>query len=210
GVGAPGISTNASFVNLPGANVNGFSPAGVALTLFNSSLSRLLALELTALEVEGRGKIVSSPRLVTADKVKASIEQGTEIPYQQATSSGATSIQFRKATLKLEVTPQITPEGAIFLDVRVNKDSRGQDTASGPAIDTKNVQTQVLVENGGTVVLGGIYEQIERNTVTKVPVLGDVPYVGALFRNRFRVNDRTELMIFITPRVVSNQVAAVR
>ncbi|MFO0205189.1 MAG: type IV pilus secretin PilQ, partial [Betaproteobacteria bacterium] len=159
GVGAPGISTNASFVNLPGANVNGFSPAGVALTLFNSSLSRLLALELTALEVEGRGKIVSSPRLVTADKVKASIEQGTEIPYQQATSSGATSIQFRKATLKLEVTPQITPEGAIFLDVRVNKDSRGQDTASGPAIDTKNVQTQVLVENGGTVVLGGIYEQ---------------------------------------------------
>jgi len=210
GVGAPGISTNASFVNLPGANVNGFSPAGVALTLFNSSLSRLMALELTALEVEGRGKIVASPRLVTADKVKASIEQGTEIPYQQATSSGATSIQFRKATLKLEVTPQITPEGAIFLDVRVNKDSRGQDTASGPAIDTKNVQTQVLVENGGTVVLGGIYEQIERNTVTKVPVLGDVPYVGALFRNRFRVNDRTELMIFITPRVVSNQVAAVR
>jgi type IV pilus assembly protein PilQ len=210
GVGAPGISTNASFVNLPGANVNGFSPAGVALTLFNSSLSRLLALELTALEVEGRGKIVSSPRLVTADKVKASIEQGTEIPYQQATSSGATSIQFRKATLKLEVTPQITPEGAIFLDVRVNKDSRGQDTASGPAIDTKNVQTQVLVENGGTVVLGGIYEQTERDTVTKVPVLGDVPYVGALFRNRFRVNDRTELMIFITPRVVSNQVAAVR
>jgi type IV pilus assembly protein PilQ len=210
GVGAPGVSTSASFVNLPGTSIGGFSPAGVALTLFNASLSRLLALELTALEAEGRGKIVSSPRLVTADKVKASIEQGTEIPYQQATSSGATSVSFRKATLKLEVTPQITPEGAIFLDVRVNKDSRGQETASGPAIDTKNVQTQVLVENGGTVVLGGIYEQIERSTVTKVPVLGDIPYVGALFRNRFRINDRTELMIFITPRVVSSQVAASR
>jgi type IV pilus assembly protein PilQ len=210
GVGSPGVSTNASFVNLPGTNIGGFSPAGVALTLFNSSLSRVLALELTALEAEGRGKIVSSPRLVTADKVKASIEQGTEIPYQQATSSGATSISFRKATLKLEVTPQITPEGGIFLDVRVNKDSRGQDTASGPAIDTKNVQTQVLVENGGTVVLGGIYEQIERTTVTKVPVLGDIPYMGALFRNRFRINDRTELMIFITPRIVSSQLAATR
>jgi len=204
GVGLSAIN----FVNLPAPTIGGFQPGNFALTLVNSNLSNLLNLEVSALEADGRGKIVSSPRVVTADKVKATIEQGTEIPYQQATSSGATSISFRKATLKLEVTPQITPEGAIFLDVRVNKDSRGQDTAAGPAIDTKNVQTQVLVENGGTVVLGGIYEQLERTTITKVPVLGDVPVLGALFRNRQRTNDRTELLIFITPRVVSERVAA--
>lgn len=204
GVGLSAVN----YVNLPASTIGGFQPGNFALTLVNSSLSTLLNLEVSALEADGRGKIVSSPRVVTADKVKATIEQGTEIPYQQATSSGATSISFRKATLKLEVTPQITPEGAIFLDVRVNKDSRGQDTAAGPAIDTKNVQTQVLVENGGTVVLGGIYEQLERTTITKVPVLGDVPVVGNLFKNRQRVNDRTELLIFITPRVVSERVAA--
>jgi type IV pilus assembly protein PilQ len=201
--------TNPNFVNLPAGTIGGFNPGSFALTLNNASVTSLLNLEISALEADGRGKIVSSPRVVTADKVKATIEQGTEIPYQQATSSGATSISFRKATLKLEVTPQITPEGAIFLDVRVNKDSRGQDTAAGPAIDTKNVQTQVLVDNGGTVVIGGIYEQLERTTVTKVPLLGDVPILGALFRNTQRVNDRTELLIFITPRVVSERVAAV-
>lgn len=201
---------NPNFVNLPAGPIGGFNAGTFALTLNNSSVTSLLNLELSALEADGRGKIVSSPRVVTADKVKAVIEQGTEIPYQQATSSGATSVSFRKATLKLEVTPQITPEGAIFLDVKVNKDSRGQDTASGPAIDTKNVQTQVLVENGGTVVLGGIYEQLERTTITKVPVLGDVPVLGALFRNRQRTSDRSELLIFITPRVVSERVAAVR
>lgn len=200
--------TNPNFVNLPAGTIGGFQPGTFGLTLFNSSVTRLVNLEISALEADGRGKIVSSPRVITADKVKAIIEQGTEIPYQQATSSGATSISFRKAVLKLEVTPQITPEGAIFLDVKVNKDSRGQDTASGPAIDTKNVQTQVLVENGGTVVLGGIYEQTERVTVTKVPLLGDIPVLGTLFKNRQRVNDRTELMIFITPRVVSERVAA--
>ncbi len=203
---------NVDAVNLPAQSLSGFQPGAYGITLFNSSLSRLLDLEVTALEQEGRGKIVSSPRVITADKIKAIIEQGTEIPYQQATSSGATSVQFRKAVLKLEVTPQITPEGAIFLDVKVNKDSRGIDTQSGPAIDTKNVQTQVLVENGGTVVLGGIYEQTERVTVVKVPLLGDIPVVGNLFRNKVKVNDRTELMIFITPRVVSERVtsAAVR
>jgi type IV pilus assembly protein PilQ len=200
--------TNPNFVNLPAGTIGGFQPGTFGLTLFNSSVTRVVNLELSALEAEGRGKIVSSPRVITADKIKATIEQGTEIPYQQATSSGATSISFRKAVLKLEVTPQITPEGAIFLDVKVNKDSRGQDTASGPAIDTKNVQTQVLVENGGTVVLGGIYEQIERNTVTKVPLIGDIPVVGNLFKNTQKVNDRTELLIFITPRVVSERVTA--
>jgi type IV pilus assembly protein PilQ len=200
--------SSVNFVNLPATTIGGFSPGTFALTLVNSSLTNALNLEVSALEADGRGKIVSSPRVVTADKVKATIEQGTEIPYQQATSSGATSISFRKATLKLEVTPQITPEGAIFLDVRVNKDSRGQDTAAGPAIDTKNVQTQVLVDNGGTVVLGGIFEQLERTTVTKVPLLGDIPVMGALFRNTQRINDRSELLIFITPRVVSERVAS--
>jgi type IV pilus assembly protein PilQ len=202
--------TNPNFVNLPAAGIGGFSAGTIGLTLFNSSVTRLLNLELSALESDGRGKIVSSPRVITADKVKAMIEQGTEIPYQAATSSGATQIQFRKAVLKLEVTPQITPEGAIFLNVNVNRDSPSSIATGGAgvAIDTKNVQTQVLVENGGTVVLGGIYEQTERTTTTKVPLLGDIPVLGWLFRNRVRVNDRTELMIFITPRVVSERVAA--
>jgi type IV pilus assembly protein PilQ len=202
--------TNPNFVNLPAGGLGGFSPATIGLTLFNSSVTRLLNLELSALEADGRGKIISSPRVITADKVKALIEQGTEIPYQAATSSGATQIQFRKAVLKLEVTPQITPEGAIFLDVKVNRDSPSSIATGGAgvAIDTKAVQTQVLVENGGTVVLGGIYEQTERTTTTKVPLLGDIPVVGWLFRNRTRISDRTELMIFITPRVVSERVAA--
>ncbi len=202
------VSTIPSNVNLPAAGINGFNPGQFNLTLFNSSLTRLINLELNALEADGRGKVISSPRVVTADKVKATIEQGTEIPYQQATSSGATSVAFRKAVLKLEVTPQITPEGAIFLDVKVNKDTRGQDTTAGPAIDTKNVQTQVLVENGGTVVLGGIYEQTDRTTVTKVPLLGDLPVVGYLFKNTAQINDRTELIIFITPRVISERINA--
>ena len=199
--------TSPNNVNLPASGIGGFDASSIGLTLVNDSLTALLNLEISALEQEGRGKIISSPRVITADKIKAVIEQGTEIPYQAATSSGATNVQFRKAVLKLEVTPQITPEGAIFLDVKVNKDSRGQDTLSGPAIDTKNVQTQVLVDNGGTVVLGGIFEQNERTTVTKVPVLGDIPVVGYLFKNRSVVNDRTELMIFITPRVVSEALA---
>ncbi len=199
---------NSNYVNLPAAGLGGLPAGQFALTLFNSSLTRLVNLELSALEADGRGKIISSPRVVTADKVKAIIEQGTEIPYQEATSSGATSVSFRKAVLKLEVTPQITPEGAIFLDVKVNKDSRGQETISGPAIDTKNVQTQVLVENGGTVVLGGIYEQQDRTTVTKVPFFGDLPVVGWLFKNESKINDRTELIIFITPRVISERMNA--
>ncbi len=208
-VGTGGVSViNSNNVNLPAAGIGGFNPGSFNLTLFNSSLTRLINLELNALEADGRGKIISSPRVVTADKVKATIEQGTEIPYQQATSSGATSVAFRKAVLKLEVTPQITPEGAIFLDVKVNKDSRGVETTAGPAIDTKNVQTQVLVENGGTVVLGGIYEQQDRTTVTKIPFFGDLPVVGNLFKNTASINDRTELIIFITPRVISERVNA--
>jgi type IV pilus assembly protein PilQ len=136
------------------------------------------------------------------------IEQGTELPYQVATSSGATSIIFRKANLRLEVTPQITPDGNIILDVDVNKDSVGQETKAGFAIDTKHVKTQVLVENGGTVVLGGIYQQNLRSEVTKVPLLGDIPVVGNLFKTKSDTNDKTELLVFITPKIVSERLSA--
>ncbi|RYG06719.1 MAG: type IV pilus secretin PilQ, partial [Burkholderiales bacterium] len=141
------------------------------------------------------------------DQVKALIEQGTELPYQEATSSGATSVSFRKANLKLEVTPQITPEGNIILSVDVNKDSVGRETSAGFAIDTKHIQTQVLVENGGTVVIGGIYEQNDRENETKVPVLGDVPVLGNLFKTRTRTATKSELLVFITPRMLTNGTA---
>ena len=156
------------------------------------------------MEADGKGKIVSSPRIVTADQVKALIEQGTELPYQQATSSGATSIAFRKANLKLEVTPQITPEGNIILQVDVNKDSVGRSTTNGFAIDTKHIQTQVLVENGGTVVIGGIFEQTEREDETKVPLLGDLPGIGNLFKTRTRTANKSELLVFISPKMISS------
>jgi type IV pilus assembly protein PilQ len=200
-------TTAGDFVNLPGVGQNGFGAATFAVSLFNSSLTRLLNLEISAMEADGKGKIVSSPRIVTADQVKALIEQGTELPYQQSTSSGATSIAFRKANLKLEVTPHITPEGNIILDVDVNKDSVGRATTNGFAIDTKHIQTQVLVENGGTVVIGGIFEQNEREDVTKVPVLGDIPGVGNLFKTRTRTANKSELLVFISPKMISNGAA---
>jgi type IV pilus assembly protein PilQ len=176
--------------------------------LFSNAAGRFLNLELSALESEGRGKIVSSPRVITADQVKALIEQGEELPYQQATSSGATSVSFRKANLKLEVTPQITPEGNVILDVDVNKDSVGRSTVAGFAIDTKHVKTQVLVENGGTVVIGGIFTQNERDTINKVPLLGDIPVLGYLFQNKVRSTSKTELLVFITPKIVTDRSAA--
>ena len=196
---------NSYFVNMPAAGINGVNAASVALSLFGATSNRFLNLELSALEAEGKGKIVSSPRVITADQVKALIEQGTELPYQTATSSGATSIAFRKASMKLEVTPQITPEGSIILDVNVNKDSVGRITTAGYAIDTKHVQTQVLVENGGTVVIGGIYMQSETDNVTKVPLLGDIPVVGNLFKTRAKASERSELLIFLTPKVISEK-----
>ena len=201
--GAAG-TTAGNFVQLPGVGQNGYPAATFAVSLFNSSLTRLLNLEISAAEADGKGKIVSSPRIVTADQVKALIEQGTELPYQQATSSGATSIAFRKANLKLEVTPQITPEGNIILSVDVNKDSVGRATANGFAIDTKHIQTQVLVENGGTVVIGGIFEQNDREDETKVPLLGDIPVVGNLFKTRTRTANKSELLVFITPKMLTN------
>ncbi len=199
------FGTNAGdFLNLPALGQNGFPAATFAVSLFSSNLTRLLNLEISAAESDGRGKIVSSPRIVTADQVKALIEQGTELPYQQATSSGATSIAFRKANLKLEVTPQITPEGNIILNVDVTKDSVGRITANGFAIDTKHIQTQVLVENGGTVVLGGIYEQADREDETKVPFLGDLPVLGNLFKTKTRTATKSELLVFITPKMLTS------
>jgi type IV pilus assembly protein PilQ len=199
------------FINLPAnvANFSGVTSAPTfALSLFSATANRFLNLELSALEADGKGKIVSSPRVITADQVKALIEQGTELPYQTATSSGATSIEFRKANLKLEVTPQITPEGNVILDVDVNKDSVGQSTLAGFAIDTKHVKTQVLVENGGTVVIGGIFTQSERSDINKVPLLGDIPYLGNLFKNTVKSAEKTELLVFITPKVVTDRTAA--
>ncbi len=203
---------NSQFVSLP-ANVSsstfgGATAANVAFSLFSSAANRFLNLELSALESEGKGKIVSSPRVITADQVEALIEQGTELPYQAATSSGATSVQFRKANLALKVTPQITPEGNVILNVDVNKDSVGQSTVAGFAIDTKHVKTQVLVENGGTVVIGGIFTQNETDSTSKVPLLGDIPVLGYLFQNRTRSISKTELLIFITPKIVTDRSAA--
>ena len=205
---------DSQFVNLP-ANVSGdafggATAANFALSLFSATANRFLNLEISALEADGRGKVVSSPRVVTADQTKALIEQGEEIPYQQSTSSGATSITFKKAVLKLEVTPQITPEGNVILTVDVNKDSRGTLTPQGYAINNKHVQTLVLVENGGTVVIGGIYTQEDLETENKVPYLGDIPLLGNLFKNKSRSSAKTELLIFITPKVVSDRVTATR
>jgi type IV pilus assembly protein PilQ len=199
---------NSQLVNLPALGIRGASAASVALSLFGASANRFLNLELSALEAEGRGSIVSSPRVITADQREAQIEQGEDIPYQQATSSGATSVAFRKATLSLKVKPQITPEGNVILSVEVNKDSRGELTNAGPAINTRRVTTEVLVENGGTVVIGGIFTQDEQNTVNKVPLLGDIPFVGALFRNSVKSTRKTELLVFITPKIVTDRSAA--
>ncbi len=168
----------------------------------------LVDLELTALEAEGRGEIVSTPRVITANQKEAVIEQGVEIPYQQSASSGATTIQFKKAVLSLTVTPQITPDNNIIMDLRVHKDNVGDIISTGgiggtvPSIDTRAVETQVLVSDGQTVVLGGIYETERRETINKVPVLGDIPVLGNLFKSKQRIDNKAELLIFVTPRIL--------
>ena len=205
---AGGFVPNTQFVNLPAGSIGGLAPGSVAVSIFSVGALRFLNMELSALEADGKGKIISSPRVVTADQQPALIEQGEEIPYQQATSSGATSIQFKKANLKLEVTPQITPNGNIILMVDVAKDSRGTPAGGNFAINTKHVKTNVQVENGGTVVLGGIFVQTQKELITKVPFFGDLPLLGNLFRNVSSINDKTELLIFITPRVLSDPIAS--
>ena len=193
-------------VNLPAAGLAGVlgGPAALGLSLLKINDGTLINLELSALEADSQGRIISSPRVVTADQVEATIEQGTEIPFQQATSSGATSISFKKAVLSLKVTPQITPDDNIIMDLNVNQDTVGQSTPSGPAINTKRVDTQVLVENGGTVVIGGIFGRVENKSVNKVPLLGDIPLLGIMFRNTAKQDDKTELMVFITPRILKD------
>ncbi len=164
----------------------------------------LVDLELSALESDGKAEIVSQPRVVTADRQTASIKSGQEIPYQEAASSGATSVSFKEAVLSLEVTPQITPDDKIIMDLVVNQDSRGEETTAGPAINTNSVTTQVLVANGETVVLGGIFESTNITQTTKTPFLGDIPYLGRLFKRSEVVELRSELLIFITPKIIKN------
>ena len=189
-------------VNLPVNN-----PAGrIALAVLETEF--IVDLELSALQAEGRGEIVSTPRIITANQKEASIEQGVEIPFQESASSGATTTQFKKAVLSLTVTPQITPDDNIIMDLRVSKDNVGElvPSATGgfvPSIDTRAIETQVLVRDGQTVVLGGIYEIEQRETVSKVPVLGDLPGVGALFRNKQRTANKAELLIFVTPKILT-------
>jgi type IV pilus assembly protein PilQ len=200
-----GNLTDGSFVNLPAQLSNVVGSGSFALSIFNSAANRFLSLELSAMEADGQGKIVSSPRLITADQTKALIEQGTEYPYSVTAPNGATTIAFKKAVLKLEVTPQITPEGNIILDLDVNKDSRGEITEQGVAIDTKHIKTQVLVENGGTVVIGGIFEIEETNQENKIPMLGDVPVLGNLFKSRTKESMKREMLVFITPKVITDR-----
>ena len=177
----------------------------LAYTLFNANSTRLINLQLRALETSNKIRTVSNPRVITSNKEPALIEQGTEIPYQIATSSGATAIEFKEANLKLAVTPQIAPDGTVLLDVDVAKDSLGIATANGPAIDTRRVKTKVLVADGGTVVLGGIFEEDDNLLNEKTPFLGDIPGLGVLFRGKTDSKRRAELLIFLTPVVLADQ-----
>lgn len=189
-------------VNLPviGANVG-----AIAFSVLKGGT--LVDLELTAMQNEDQGEVVSSPRVITADRHEAFIEQGVEIPYLSASSSGATQIEFKKAVLSITVTPQITPDDTIIMDLAINKDSVGQVFAGIPSIDTREIQTQVLVENGDTIVLGGIYEQITRDEVDKIPVLGDLPLIGFLFRHTLESDYKAELLIFVTPKILKNSLS---
>src|SRR6185437_316030 len=187
-------------VNLPVVGAAG----QLALSILNLGSGNLVNVELSALEADNRGKVVSSPRVITADKKKAVISQGTEIPYLTAAASGATTVAFKPAVLELSVTPRITPDDRIIMDLEVKKDSVGQIFSGIPSVDTKQVNTQVLVDNGDTIVLGGIFEQTTRTTVNKVPFLGDIPFVGYLFKNTVKQDDKTELLIFVTPKIVKD------
>ena len=187
-------------VNLPVSNAAGM----LAFQIARLADGTILDLELSAMEKENKGEIIASPRITTSNQKEAYIEQGVEIPYQEASSSGATATQFKKAVLSLTVTPHITPDNKIILDLVVTQDTVSDvQSGSAPAIDTQRIGTQVLVNNGETIVLGGIYQQAIISTVSKVPVLGDIPYFGWLFRNSNQYNEKKELLIFVTPRIVT-------
>ena len=204
-------SANTSFVNLPALAQGTTTPAALALSLFSPSANRFLDLEISALQADGKGKVVASPRVITADQTQAEIEQGVDIPYQSAAGvTGATTVSFRKASLRLTVTPQITPDGGIILSVEVAKDTPGTVYTGGVAINTKRVKTNVLVENGGTVVIGGIFSSSEQEDVNKVPLLGDIPIAGNLFKSRTVKTEKTELLVFLTPRTLSDVITTAR
>ena len=186
-------------VNLP---TTGLATGSIAFSILSGS--SLIDLELSALQAENQGEIISSPRVVTADRHEAFIEQGVEIPYLTATSSGATQVEFKKAVLSITVTPQITPDDRIIMDLAVTKDAVGEVFAGIPSIDTREVNTQVLVNNGDTIVLGGIYEQVSRDEVDKVPLLGDIPILGYLFKHTLETDEKAELLIFVTPKILKD------
>ena len=198
------FTTAGQFFSLPAAGIGSSSPGSFAVSLFSSAANRFLNMEISALEADGIGKVISSPRLVTADQVPAVVEQGTEVPYQSATSSGATAVSFQNANLRLDVTPQITPDGNIILDVEVHNDSLGVETTAGYAINTQHLKTIVMVENGGTVLLGGIYQETIQDGETKIPLLGDIPYLGALFKSTTKTKNKSELLIFLTPKIIAD------
>ncbi len=205
GIANGGIPSGDLNVNLPVAGAAG----SLAMTILNLGNGNIVNLELSALESENRGKVVSSPRIMTADKKKAIITQGTEIPYLTQAASGGSTISFKQAILSLDVTPQITPDDKIIMDLEIKKDAVGAILTGGtggvPSIDTRTLKTQILVDNGDTAVLGGIYEQVSRTDTTKVPLLGDIPFIGNLFKTTKKQEDKTELLIFITPRIIKDQ-----
>lgn len=206
GLHADGVRGNpenkvASTIDLGAAGLAGFDPSILAATLLSKGATRLLQMELSALESDGQGKILSNPRIMTADQVKATIEQGTELPYQTSSQTGS-KLQFRKANLRLEVVPKIHPDGKISMLVSINKDTVGMKTEQGYAIDTKNLSSEVTVENGGTVIIGGVYQTTEREDIAKVPLLGDIPWIGHFFQHKSSLRDKTELLVFITPTIL--------
>ena len=205
GFEVPGGSGNDGLlVNLPVANPSG--SLGLALGKIGSSL---IQLELSAMQLEDRGEVISSPRVITSNQQEAAIQQGVEIPYQEATSSGATSISFKEAVLELKVTPQITPDDNIIMDLKVSKDNVGEIFFGVPSVDTRNVRTRVLVENGETLVLGGIYEQERGKQVERIPFFGSLPGVGWLFKTEAKTDQKQELLIFVTPKIIKQGMAAV-
>lgn len=203
GVGGPVITAGVAGATNP--------LSGTITALFSKAGTPVLNLQLQALEVDNKGKIISSPRVVTADKTEAFIETGIEVPYLQMSSSGAATIAFKKAVLNLTVKPQITPDDNVIMDVKVNKDSVGtlfitQGNGSVPTINTNKVNTQVLVENGGTVVIGGVYSQVAAEDTNKVPLLGDIPVIGYLFKTTVKSDKKSELLVFITPKIMKDTV----